>query len=506
MAQEQSSAREHWSSGVWPQLLPELAERILDRMDRNDIAATFRLVNKATAEHFSGPLHTIIHLSEPVPLYAFAAHWLTPGATRGLTLERRKKLVRLVAASGVLPNLEVALQAVGFVGAARTAFLAAAGAGQLSTCQWLWNHSRGRAEAPLDACSTDDALDSAAGGGHRRVCEWLLSTLHSTLQHEAAFAAARGGHGDLAEWLLRRLPTGAGDSESNLTYLCEMAHGCDLPTLQQTWLRFSSVQTLARWRPVLRYAACSPTPDWAAKVEWLEAQGCPLCAEVAESAAAHPDDGEALARLTWLLRGRGYPVEGRAVHAAACRGNTAALQYLLSEVPPAGNDRDAVAVDVVAEGGHLAALQALHAAGWLAGPLWADEPAALDEKLFAAAAESGSVELLAWLRERSCPWDGCAYQGAAGSGCEAALEWLAERGCPLTELGVPRGPAGSVFLEVARSFRSVAPLPALRWLLEEGCPVDYEDAVYQVSLWWRPNRSYDVLWLLREHLGRRPAG
>ncbi|KXZ49730.1 hypothetical protein GPECTOR_20g587 [Gonium pectorale] len=103
----------HWSFRVWPQLLPELAERIVHCLDRNDIAATFRRINKTTAEHFSGTLHTTIHLSEPVPPHAFAAHWLTPGATRGLTLARRRKLVRLVAASGVLPNLEVALQAVG---------------------------------------------------------------------------------------------------------------------------------------------------------------------------------------------------------------------------------------------------------------------------------------------------------------------------------------------------------------------------------------------------------
>ncbi|KXZ56491.1 hypothetical protein GPECTOR_1g44 [Gonium pectorale] len=108
---------------------------------------------------------------------------------------------------------------------------------------------------------------------------------------------------------------------------------------------------------------------------------------------------------------------------------------------------------------------------------------------------SGSVELMAWLRERGCEWGGGAFVRAAGAGCEEALEWLAERGCPmpdsgrpyvaacrngdlaaarcLARLGVPWGPPGAVFGE---ALYSAAPLPLLRWLLGAGCPLGPRDA------------------------------
>ncbi|KXZ49731.1 hypothetical protein GPECTOR_20g588 [Gonium pectorale] len=360
---------------VWPQLLPELAERIVGCLDHNHIAATFRRISKTTAAHFSGPLHATIHLSEPVPPHAFAAHWLTPGATRGLTLVRRRKLVRLVAASGVLPNLEVALQAVGYDGAVGGAFEAAAGAGQLLTCQWLWNHRRNR------ECD-------------QRIARFALTPAADFKQKAALLSAAAG----------------------------------------------------------------SPTPDWAAKVEWLEAQGCPRSSDMVMRAANLPDD----------------------VAAAGAAGRGALFQ-------------------------------------------------------------SCRVGLLAWLRERGCRWDCGAYSAAANAGCEAALEWLAQQGCPmqsvdpppytaqdsggvpyikacangdlatarcLRRLGVPWGPAGSVFLGAAKGYGYLpnAPLPLLRWLLEEGCPVDYE-AVEAGMVEWdgRPPWTEEVLALLREHLGRRQA-
>ncbi|KXZ41054.1 hypothetical protein GPECTOR_897g147 [Gonium pectorale] len=325
-------SRHHWSFHVWPQLFPELAERIVGCIERNEIASTFRRLNKATAEQFSGPQHTTIHLSEPVPPHAFAAHWLAPGATRGLTLTRRADLMRLVAASGVLPNMEVALQAAGFTGAACKAFNAAAGAGQLSMCQWLWDYSRRREDL-----------------------------------HEACCAGAALG-----------------------------------------------------------------------------------------PAAALPGHGEALARLAWL-GGRGYPFDAKAVVAATRSGNTAAVQHLLEWVPVDEPRARNHIVYLAAGGRHLAVLQALHVAGWPIDRYMADatceaakkghlqvlswllevqwvEPlldVVLDESLFAAAAGSGSVELLAWLRERGCRWSGYTFVRAAESGCAAAMEWLAEEGCPV---------------------------------------------------------------------------
>ncbi|KXZ46065.1 hypothetical protein GPECTOR_47g340 [Gonium pectorale] len=508
---------EPWSFRVWPQLPPELAERIVGCLGRNDIAGTFRHLNKATVEHFSGPQHTLIRLSEPVPPHAFAAHWLTLGATRGLTLERRKDLVRLVAASGVLQTVELALQAAGFVGAVVVAFKAAAGAGQLPMCQWLWDHSSSRTEDPLDARSAEDALDAAAGGGHRHVCEWLLAIKTHQLRTGPVYAALRGGHADLAEWLLQQGPTLPIDDTH--VYLCSMVYGCDLPTLQRAWLHFgTSLLGLDTKAAVLSSAAGSPTPDWAAKVEWLEAQGCPRSIEAAREAAGLPDHSKALARLTWLL-GRGYPANWGAVRAAVRNGNTSLLLHLLEEVP-VGNvfEREEMMFRAV-RGGHLAALQALYAAGWptyrafsllaarhghlhvLAWLLDTLGPAAvvLNAEFFAAAAESGNMELLAWLRQHGCLWDCGAYSGAVGSGCAAVLEWLAEQGCPMEEsgqpyiracrngdlatarclrrLGVPWGPDGRVFLAAAWEDFNPAPPPLLRWLLEEGCPEVVEEGL-----------------------------
>ncbi|KXZ49043.1 hypothetical protein GPECTOR_23g13 [Gonium pectorale] len=567
---------QHWSVDVWPQLPPELAERIVSSLDHNEIAGTFCRVNKATAERFSGPQQTTIRLSERVPTHAFAAHWLAPGATRGLTLEQRKRLVRLVAASDVLANLEVALQAAGFVAAVHEAFDAAAGAGHLSTCQWLWDYSRGRTE-DFYAPYAHLAVASAAGGGHRHVCEWLLS-IDPKAPASTAIKAARGGHADLAEWLFQQGPPLSAVS----FYMSEVAHGCDLPVLQRAWLRLGPSLSPHSKETLLSSAASSPTPDWAAKVEWLEALGCRPGTTAALYAAELPDCGEALARLTWL-RGRGYPVDGAVVAAAACNGNTAALQALLTEVPVDDNDVNAevawgytAAMDAAA-GGHLTALQALHAAGcpmqeylgalaplaaraghlhvlvWLLGPQWA-EPVVLDEYVFTAAVASGSVELLAWLRQRGCPWGssafaaaaeaggvellawlrqrGCPYSRhvytvAAEAGCVAALEWLAEQGCLMEEsgqpyakacangdmaaarclrrLGVPWGPTGHVFLGAAEQGFLQAPLPLLRWLLREGCPVDFEAFKATVLKWpgGMSRRANEVVTLVDEHMGRR---
>ncbi|KXZ46060.1 hypothetical protein GPECTOR_47g335 [Gonium pectorale] len=466
MVQQQPAANpmpHHWSFRVWPQLLPELAERIVDGLSHNEVSGTLRHLNKATSEHFSGPQHTTIQLSEPVPPHAFAAQWLTPGATRGLKLDQRRKLVCLVAASGVLPNMEVALQAAGFVGAVAAAFMAAAGAGQLPMCQWLWGYSSSCAGTPLDAYSAEDALNAAAGGGHRHVCEWLLVADFDALRERTMYAALRGGHADLAEWLLQSDPTLIG---STYVYLCNVAHGCDLPSLKRAWLRFGPSLGLDRKAAVLNYAAGSPMPGWAAKVEWLEAQGCTYSPDAAVYAAVQPDHGEALTRLTWLLEKR--------------HGHLHVLAWLLDTLGPAA--------------------------------------VVLNAELFAAAAKSGNMELLAWLRQRGCAWDFGAYSGAAEAGWVAALEWLAEQGCPMEEsgqpyinacrngdlatlrclrrLGVPWGPDdGSVFLAAAKghTHMGAAQLPLLRWLLEEGCPVDNEAVEEEVE-------DEEVLRLVREHL------
>ncbi|KXZ43740.1 hypothetical protein GPECTOR_81g188 [Gonium pectorale] len=135
-----------------------------------------------------------------------------------------------------------------------------------------------------------------------------------------------------------------------------------------------------------------------------------------------------------------------------------------------------------------------------------------DETLMNAAARSGRVELMAWLRERGCPWVATTLKSAAGTGCEAALEWLVEQGCPmpadggpytvaasngdlatlrcLARLGCPWGPArgsGAVFeFTLSTINHSPEPLPVLRLLVELGCPVDWEaPGTHAVRAWLR---------------------
>ncbi|KXZ43229.1 hypothetical protein GPECTOR_97g767 [Gonium pectorale] len=525
---------------MWPELPPEIAEHIARSLNRNELATSFRSINKAAAAQFRGPEYTTIRLSQPVPPHAFAVHWLAPGATRGLTREQRVHLLCLTAASGVVANLEAAQQAAGCL-LTYAVFEAAASAGQLDSCRWLRNE-----ECPINEFyqHASGLLAAAAAGGHQHVCEWLLSFNMRFESHwlNSAAGAAHGGHAGLMKWLLKRMPSCGRDG----SVLVSAAHGCDLATLQGLRLRWKRLQPKDK-AAALVAAAGSPTPDWAAKVEWLEAQGCPWNAEVAKAAASCPAAAaaDAPARLAWL-RGRGLKLTRDSVCGAAESGNLPALQYLLVEagVQPGRNGEPAA---LAAGGGHLAVLQALHAAGWPVNFKSAGRRAArgghlhvldwlvhalgaeavrLGARLFGEAARSGSVELMAWLRERGCPWSSSAFTGAAESGCEAAMEWLAQRSCPmpsdgrpyaeacrhvdlatvrcLKRLGMPWGADGEVFLgafDVDGTDHGPAPLALLRFLLDEGCPASSKAELVRS---WRRNYggkrwAYPVLELLDEY-------
>ncbi|KXZ47243.1 hypothetical protein GPECTOR_37g249 [Gonium pectorale] len=515
---------------IWPELPAEIAERIVSHLDGNEVAASFRLVNKAAAAQFSGPQHTVTRLSRPVHPHAFAAHWLAPGATRGLTLRQRRQLACLTAASGVLANLEVALRAGGCE-PTREVARAAAAAGHLAPVQWLLLQQRDRLADSDVRLTASGALEAAAGAGHRHVCEWLLGLGGLSWRPGWAVEAARGGHVGLMEWLLQLQPPAPGgpadqapaqtrpSSSVRLELVLAAAHGCDLATLRRLWRTLGEGDGAgepdgvgeADMRWALAAAAGSPTPDWAAKVEWLEACGCPRSAKAARQAAAcAPGSPDAAARLPWL-RSRGYPLDRRAAEGAVHSGNAAALQYLLAGAAPEGSRHSASAATAAAAVGDLAALQTVCAAGWRvdarrAGLLAAagghvavlawlvealgEEAVGLDSDLLNGAAGAGSVELLAWLRERGCEWDGRTFAHAARSGCEAALEWLAERGCPMPDdcgpygdavlagdlatasclrrLGCPWGDGDGAAAALARAVWS-APLPLVRWMLEAGC-------------------------------------
>ncbi|KXZ43938.1 hypothetical protein GPECTOR_77g34 [Gonium pectorale] len=511
-----SATPEHQTSAgwVWPELLPELEEKIFSFLGPNDIPI-FRQINKAAAAQFCEPQHKTFRLSAPVSSQAFAAHWLAPGATKGLTLSRRRQLLCLVAASGVVANLKLAVVAAGCLPTLEV-FKAAAAAGKLDACMWLREQGCSMASSWHRG---SDLLAAAAGGGHRHVCEWLLG-LGLAWSSDGAAAAARSGHLDLMEWLLEQRPPLSegryGDADSTKKELIlGVVHGCDLPTLKRLWTGWGEISDSMKWG-ALAAAAGSPTPDWAAKVEWLEAQGCPRTPFSCGEAARRPD-AEAVDRLAWLLQ-RGYPVSAPAIKASALAGNVEAFSYLMGALRDPEYQSEYADVGLHASiGGNLQILQTLQAFGWLSDPpgcaqqlagrgrvealAWLVETRGnaalhLHPYLVNAAAASGSVEMLAWVRALGLPWNRTTLWTAITVGCAEAAEWLVARGCRIEELddvygsvcangdlamaellrrlGVPWGPAGS---DVDRAARH-APLPMLRWLLEEGCPIDdYERAM-----------------------------
>ncbi|KXZ45319.1 hypothetical protein GPECTOR_56g416 [Gonium pectorale] len=401
------------------------------------------------------PEFTTVRLSEPVPHHAFSWRWGRPGSMRDLTRAQRYELVCLTAASGATANLALAARSVGCGLTAEVGY-AAGRAGQLGSCALL---------AEL-GCDMGRAVDGAAAGGHLALCEELTSW--AGVQYSpfnCAMTAAGAGHTHILEWMMRRckgleLPEPHSGKAWDLARA--VAQGCDLAALQRCLVQLVGLDGAEEeddeeWSDMVQIsvvaaAAGSPKPDWRSKLEWLESQDFPKPWDTYMAAAENSD---ALERFAWLAQ-RGYPRrseygydEEAPLMAAAAVGNVAAVLFL-AEGMPAGKDVDIVWRAAAAKG-HLHVLQALHTAGRRGGAQYAAHSAAInghlhvvawlvempglgvvrDDDLFKAAAVSGSVELLAWLRECGCPWNSGAFTPVAMSGCEVALEWLAERGCPM---------------------------------------------------------------------------
>ncbi|KXZ51180.1 hypothetical protein GPECTOR_13g667 [Gonium pectorale] len=503
---EDSAAR------VWA--LQELRENIVRFLPPNDVACTIRLLDKAAARCFEK--YTTVRLSMPSPPREYAWRWGSPTAMRSLTLEQQRKLLCMTARTGCLSNLQTAFAAVR-CGLSTEVMEAAASGGNVEACAWL--KQRG---APWGS-----ALAAAAEGSHHTVCWWLLDC-GCPLEDSALRAATRAGYTGLLELLIRQRRAADAAPESYYVglRLQAAAQGCDLPTFQQLHRAFLGPSLPAAGsqppqpppvmpldgfaRNLVAAAASSHTPDWAAKVEWLEKEGYPPTSAACCRVASRPD---ALARLTWL-RGRGYPVDSATVVEAARAGNLDALVYLLQEAKVRPSQ---AASSAAVRRGDLAMLRALHLHGcqvdldmvtaaaygghlhvveWLLETLGEGPRAQLSTIVAESAAYSGNVRLLARLRELGCPMDAHTFNAAAEAGCEVALEWLVEHGCPmgiagkpyvnaydnrdratlraLRRLGVPWCQLGATF---TRCLEGAIDLPCLRWLLEEGCPVDWHSAL-----------------------------
>ncbi|GLC46804.1 hypothetical protein PLESTB_001801400 [Pleodorina starrii] len=527
-------------SRIW---LPGIVACIARHLPANEVASTLRLIDKATSDQFA--THKTLRLSIPSPIHVFRERWGRPGAFRALSRNQRLQLLCLTAASGSVANLEVALANAG-LDLRCELLVAAAAAGQLDMCKVL------RARGSL----WGESLSAAAKAGHRHVCEWMLASGCPVKWHVVC-SAARSGREDLMLWLLTELQGLPNDGRSLLMAAAECL---SLAALQRLWQQLMAgrhgsnlQQQLEQLNEgdrgaIVEAAAGSTTPDWQAKVEWLEGLGYPRMARACESAVRAGNGDATVARLQWL-HGRGYPLETAVADTAVRVGNLAALRFLVEQagVRPTGHPFRGYSM-IAAGRGHLAVLQYLHASGLpldarsvaeqaaLMGHLpvvvWAVEtlgvaPADGAASLLYRAAITGNLELMTWLHVRGWALGPAAISNGASSGCEEALEWLVERGCPfpldgrayfmtafngdlamlrcLHRLGCPWGPPGELLADCIRSVVSVA---VLQCLLDLGCPeMDWDAAVKLVEGREPREERHAVLlaWLGEQQRRRSPG-
>eukprot|EP00198_Chlamydomonas_reinhardtii_P010318 XP_001699655.1 predicted protein [Chlamydomonas reinhardtii] len=470
---------------IWGNLPREIVVRILERLPPNEFTCTARLVCRAAARQVRAVARKpVVHLSEWTPPTEFAAQWQRPGATLALSLRQRRRLVALVAASGVVPNLRVAAEAAGCLLTSEVV-AAAAAAGQVDTCAALihelghlpffslfdagvaLSHSSFREwDRELRNRLVADPLCAAAYAGNERMCRWLMR--NGVEWHEAAvLAAGRGGHACLMELLEGLRPSGAAAATHfarvarslqmppaaawRVEMFAAAAYGCDARTLRYLQVKWQRLQRFTdAYGRVTAAAAASSTPDWQAKLDLLIGLGYKRSVDAAAAAAARPD---AAARLAFLSL-RGFPSDdGACLRVAAAAGNAALVEQLLGSGVPVSEE----AVTAAAREGQLGCLQTLTLRGgarvaqdaleaaavrghvrvveWVlvkAPPQALQAPAELmGRNLLTAASMSGCMELMAWLRAWGAGWNPAQWLLAARAGNGEVLSWMLSEGYPL---------------------------------------------------------------------------
>ncbi|EFJ41405.1 hypothetical protein VOLCADRAFT_107723 [Volvox carteri f. nagariensis] len=545
----------------WDNLTADLVERVVSFLDPNEVVCTVKEINKAMASQFREKV--AIRLSQPVPHHAFNRHWSLPEAVHNLTRSKRRELVVLTARSGSLANLQVAVKAASCELSWKVSNAAAEG-GNIEMCQWL----QGKDCFFL----SEQAAAAAARGGHLETVRWLLQQERDFRElrragSQAFIAAACAGHQTVCEGLLedgtplkhwRCLPGAARGGHVGLTHrllqlesefrsvsglmadiVKEAAYGFDLAALQHLYRRyggdfdddFGDDASSLLIGYTLAEALVSPTPDWRAKVEWLQTLGYRfhsieffswealarlpdaveraqrLLMEVEEKdvvvhiliSAARVDN---LSLIRYLRAGRDWLPERTkdAVSVAARAGN----MVLLVELVTLGWRLSVRTAMDAAEHGHLHILKWMYACG---GPELIQEIMQQYQALLRYATLSGSVEVMEWLlNDLALPWSGEKLLSAAVmAGSPAVLEWLVARGVPmgddgelyitaahyqdlvilrcLRRLGCPWGPG--VFSRAVydkdygitlETLHRGSTVEVLQWLRAEGCPVDWEEA------------------------------
>ena len=359
-------------------------------------------------------------------------------------------------------------------------FKFAAGNGHMDVLTWLYD-----IKAPWDVWTCAFAAQS----GYLSVLKWLRARGAPWDSYTAAWAA-RYKHRHIIEYVWEEggplnmdLLTSAAEA-GDLGVLSWATEALELP-----WHKFVCSEAAEHNRiEVLRFARAGGCPwdeetcENAAReghldvLKWARAQDppCPwnwrTCAEAAagghldvlkwcraqtppcpwnEDTCSEAAEGGHLEVLKWA-RSEDPPcpfsLDGATFSLAAKGGTVEMLQYLWSEGCPLNHYSTAFAAVAgnldnlkflcgvckapissfvamkAAEGDHLEVLK------WLRESL--DPPCPWNASACTGAAEAGSIEILAYLRQNGCPWNADAFLAAAGRGHLAVLKWLRSHGCP----------------------------------------------------------------------------
>ncbi len=342
----------------------------------------------------------------------------------------------------------------------------------------------GPAQAPADDSNQHTAsagFQEAVLGGHRQLCEFMLQRGCKYLPIGPAVALA-GGHKDLYDWLMQL------HAENPETCHVEWqslpgaaALGADLATLQREVAR-ADERMGPTWRTermgtlVGMQAACSETPDAAAKLRWLYYTAGALQPNFNHMCVmgkvGRPDMVEALVEILGREEAR---------ECEEARGAAAAAAAVLPQGQEQGGagqqQQQQLVTDVVrnyqfmyhrfglmaAASGHVGALEVLERVdGWRpavaqaamaayggnAGAIvWAMErvgpSVANSGAMVVLAAESGNTPLVRKLAESGYALSAEVLNAAARTGNGELVEWLVQRGCPqgVSVRGGERGPA-----------------------------------------------------------------
>ncbi|KXZ45226.1 hypothetical protein GPECTOR_57g516 [Gonium pectorale] len=462
-------------------LLPlpsELVALIADHLPPNFVACNLRVLDKATAACLSGSHHTTVRLSQPAPAAAFRQRWGAPGAMHDLSRRQRLRLLCLVAQSGETANLHLAIGSSGLcLSSCPELLVAAAAAGQLAVCSWLrqqgcpWGKAAPEAAWALSkdlarlrllrnpahyiyAGEGVSVLAAAGSSGDQGLCEWLLAE-GCPWDQAAVLAAACAGHVDLIEWLLAQRP----ELLTALMFVPQLAQaaaiGFELEALQRLCLSWRQRGVWVLYASAMLGALSSHTPDWRAKVEWLEGEASARPHHGCDYAATCPDGQE---RVRYL-RQHGHEVSQWTLDAAARAGNAELVEELLAEGPQMMSD---AAWFSGLAGGNVQVLWTLAAA----------DPGSLPPYALSLAAEGGHLPAVVWVVEQK-RWEGefVTISGIAASGSLEMLQCMQQRGCQVSawtvEAGAEAGScpivewlaASGVLAQVRKSSAGGLPLP-----------------------------------------------